>query len=127
GEFSARDVAEDIALLCGKSLLWDVPDYDLVDDFIAGNRGLDALNELAAPFRAKVTVDGTTAVVRKRRPQPVQADIALTVAQLVPTNLEVVARRPQPIGLIIVTGKATPPTPDPDGGPFPPTPGGTRT
>jgi hypothetical protein len=115
GTFTYLDVARDACAVAGLSLAWQLPNPELQRDFTANGRALDILASLARPWanaeprRADIYVDGTTVVVRQRDAAPA-GGTPLSVDELRPVRVRLIARPPKPIGWIIVRGRSELPT-----------------
>jgi hypothetical protein len=114
GVWTARSVAEDICGRKGITLVWQAPDYELVQDFSAVGRVVDVISQLVAPWgevpgpsRVDVYFVGTQLVVRQRG-QVGEEVWTVTVGDAGLLALNLVARPTFPSGmpgLVIVRGR----------------------
>lgn len=85
GTFTARQVAQEVALWAGLELRWECPDYTLWEDFEATGRPFDILGRLVQPwqvvepFHVDLWCEGTVAYLRQRTMVPPVADYVLEV------------------------------------------------
>lgn len=122
GQFSAKQIAEEAVASTGLSLVWGVRDYILMQDFTASGRVIDTLRTLIRPwtwlepYKADITIQGTTVVIRARDPATLP-ETSLTLAEARRSSMTIRVRRTRKYGTVTLRGRAEAselvPNPDP--------------
>jgi hypothetical protein len=112
GAFAYATIAAESCAAAGLGVAWQLPNPIVQHDFTANGRVLDVLTALARPWtageptRADVYIEGTTVIVKQRDPAPTTG-VTLSVAELRPSSVRLIARPPKPIGVIVIRGLVT--------------------
>ena len=110
GQFTASQIAQEVAASVGLKLAWQVPfDYTLVSDFTASGRVIDTIKRLAdpflqiEPFRADIFVQGNTLFVKSRQ-FPVVPQNVMQITDARRSSMTIRTRKAKKVGVLVLKG-----------------------
>ncbi len=111
GQFPAKQIAEEAVASTGRTLVWGVRDYTLMEDFFASGRVIDTLKELIRPwtwlepYKADIIIQGTAVVIRPRDPASLPA-YSMTLMQARRNTVTIRVRKTRKYGTVTLRGRA---------------------
>lgn len=109
GQFNASQIAEEACAFAGLGLSWEIPDYELQEDFDGVARVIDILRKLirmftqVEPFRADILAQNNVVIIRSRNPA-MAPDYTYGLSRLKRSEITIRKRASKKIGTVTLLG-----------------------